>query len=64
MNGGTWPGERPGRTIGFAASPDTVDLIDAIRDTGETRSDVLRQLVDEAMAARRRRSFMARLWRR
>tara|TARA_R110002096_G_scaffold363003_1_gene556142 strand:+ start:2978 stop:3172 length:195 start_codon:yes stop_codon:yes gene_type:complete len=64
MNGGTWPGERPGRTIGFVVSAEMVDLIDAMRDTGETRSDILRQLVDESLAARRRRSFAARLWRR
>ncbi len=63
MNG--WPGERPDpRTIGFSASAAKIKVIDSMRKPGESRSSVMIDLIDEAIVARRRRSFVARLWRR
>lgn len=60
-----WPGERPDpRTIGFSASAAKIAMIDSMRKPDESRSSIMIDLIDEAMAARRRRSFVARLWRR
>tara|TARA_R110000851_G_scaffold2586_3_gene10529 strand:- start:42 stop:233 length:192 start_codon:yes stop_codon:yes gene_type:complete len=60
-----WPGERPDpRTIGFSASAAKIAMIDSMRKPGESRSSIMIDLIDEAMAARRRQSFVARLWRR
>ena len=60
-----WPGERPDpRTIGFSASAAKIAMIDSMRKPDESRSSIMIDLIDEAMAARRRRAFVARLWRR
>ena len=53
-----WPGERPDpRTIGFSASAAKIAMIDSMRKPDESRSSIMIDLIDEAMAARR-------LWRR